>query len=79
MYYFWCKCEWETVITSWPPHITMKELDRLNTEREKETEKYNREPYCLYVEPDISEKIDVYQQVMNNFDIFVDYVWGFKE
>ena len=23
-------------------------------------------------------KIDVYDQVMNNFEIFVDYVWSFK-
>ena len=23
-------------------------------------------------------KIDVYNQVMNNFEIFVDYVWGFR-
>ena len=60
------------------PHIDMKELDRLNTEKEKEIEKYGKEPYMLEVRPDIYEKIDVYQQVMNNFDIFVDYVWGFK-
>lgn len=23
-------------------------------------------------------KIDVYDQVMNNWDVFVDYTWGFK-
>lgn len=79
MYYFWAKAEWEVVMTSWVPHIDMKELDRLNSEREKEIEKYNKEPYMLEVRPDVYEKIDVYQQVMNNFDIFVDYVWGFKK
>lgn len=26
-----------------------------------------------------SKKIDVYAQVMNNFDVFLNYVWSFKE
>ena len=25
------------------------------------------------------EKIDVYDQVWNNWDVFIDYLWGFKE
>lgn len=27
MYYFWSKCEWEVIITSWPPHIKENKLD----------------------------------------------------
>lgn len=80
LFYFFCsKCEWEVVITSWPPHITMSELDRLNAEREENIKKYNREPYCLYINPDVGEKIDVYSQVMMNWHIFLDYVWSYKE
>lgn len=78
MYYFWSKAEWEVVITSWVPHITMSELDRLNAEREKNIKEYNREPYSLYVNPDVGEKIDVYEQVMNNWNVFLDYVWNSK-
>ena len=78
MYYFWSKSEWEVVITSWAPYITMSELDRLSAEREKTIKEYNREPYRLYVNPDVGEKIDVYDQVMNNWDVFVDYVWSHK-
>lgn len=77
-YYFWAKSEWEVVITSWAPHIKMSELDRLNTERKKHIKEWDREPYSLYVNPDVNEKIDVYQQVMNNFDVFLDYVWNSK-
>ena len=44
MYAFWSKCEWETLITSFP---------------EKE---------------DVTIKVDVYWQVINNFDRFVDYI-----
>ena len=79
IYYFWSKAEWEVVITPWTPRITISELNRLNEEREKTLKKYNREPYSLYVNPDISEKIDVYEQVMLNWDLFVDYVWQHKK
>lgn len=45
-YYFWSKCEWEIVLSDFPPS------DRFQ-----------------------KEKIDVYGQVMLNWDIFIQYVW----
>lgn len=48
-YYFWSKCEWEIVLSSWP-------VD-------------DRTP---------KEKIDVCDQVLLNFDAFVDYIWERK-
>lgn len=77
-YYFGSKCEWEVVITSWVPHITISELDRLNAEREETLKKYNRNPYSLYVNPEVGEKVDVYEQVRLNWNVFVDYVWSHK-
>lgn len=53
MYYFWCKCEWEIVLTRWPPFDTSDE-------------RFNRS----------SEKVDVYSQVMLNWDRFREYVWA---
>ena len=47
MYYFWSKCEWEIILSAWPP----------STDRKEE------------------KKIDVYDQVMLNFDAFCKYVW----
>ena len=49
-YYFWCKSEWEVVVS---PLIGGRDAKDL--------------------------KIDVYWQVMNNWDIFVDYVWRHKK
>lgn len=46
-YYFWSKCEWETVVTSWVRPG--------------------------YVKP---VKIDVYDQVIMNWDVFIEYVWN---
>ena len=78
-YYFRAKCEWETVITSWPVRIDKEELDRLNTEYEESNRKYGRYPYSLCTDPDIGKKIDVYDQVVLNWDVFVDYVWKGKK
>ena len=78
-YYFWCKAECELVITSWTARVDMKELDRLNAEREEYVKRNNKDPYSLYVIPTVAEKIDVYDQVMLNWNVFVDYVWDNKE
>lgn len=57
-YYFGAKCEWEVVLTSWTSRITIKELDRLNAEREKILKEYGKDPYSLYVNPEVTKKID---------------------
>lgn len=79
MYYFWSKCEHEVIIASFPAYITMDELDRLNEERASHKEKYDRDCVHLNVCPDTGDKIDIYTQVMNNWDIFLDYVWNSKK
>ena len=78
MYYFWSKCEHEVVISSFPVHIKKEELERLNTDFKNDTDKYGREPYSMWVSPSIGKKIDIYGQVMLNFEVFVDYVWSQK-
>lgn len=79
MYYFWSKCEYEVIITSFPTYIKMDELDRLNEERESCKEKNNRDPKILGANLETEIKIDIYEQVMNNWDIFLDYVWNSKQ
>lgn len=49
-YYFWAKCEWEIILSSWPKDDRAKK-----------------------------EKIDVYDQVMLNFDVFIDYLWQHRD
>ena len=46
-YRFWCKCEWEIILSDWPP-----------------SDKFQK------------AKIDVYDQLRMNWDVFVDYVWS---
>lgn len=45
-YYFWSRCEWEVILSAWPP------TNRIS-----------------------QRKIDVYEQVRNNWDVFIEYVW----
>ena len=77
-YYFWCKSEYEVIISSFPTYITIEELDRLNKDRESFNKQYNGDPKVISTNLKIESKIDIYTQVMNNFDIFLDYVWNSK-
>ena len=77
-YYFWGKSEHEVVITSWPVYINRAELGRLNTEYEEYNNKWGHYPYNINIVPNVGEKIDIYNQVMINFDIFVDMIWREK-
>ena len=50
MYYYGYKCEWEIILSDFPPSKRFKE-----------------------------KKVDVCQQVMLNYDKFIDYVWDNKD
>lgn len=75
MYNYWSRSECEIILTDWPPHISPDELVRLNNEVDKYEKEYGREPYSMCVNLKNEEKIDVYDQVMMNWNIFIDYVW----
>ena len=75
MYYFWSKCEWEVIITEWPTHIPIEEVNRLVAEVEKYCEHYDTYPHNIGVNLPVAEKIDVYDQVMLNWEVFSNHVW----
>ena len=79
MYYFWSKCEYEVIITSFPTYITMNELDRVNNDRWNHKDRYGTDYMRINVTPETGAKIDIYEQVMNNWNIFLDYVWNSKK
>ena len=76
MYYYWSKCEWEIIITSWPTHISIEELNRLKAELKEHVVKYRNVPIGLCPRLDVGEKIDVFKQIEINWDIFIDYLWN---
>ena len=70
MYSYWSKCEWEVVVTSWPTYITKEELDKVSKDLH---------PYGNCVDLLIESKIDVYDQVMLNWEHFITYLWNNKK
>ena len=87
MYYFWSKCEWEIILSHWPSgeyygmrtKTTIGDLcDKLGCKKEYESAKDDT-PVTIRVFPDYNKreerKIDVYDQVMANWAVFIDYLW----
>ena len=79
MHWFCCKSEHEVVISSWPVYIDKEELDRINIEHEEYNNKWGRYPYKINVAPDAGKTIDIYSQVMMNWDQFIEYIWSNKD
>jgi len=78
LYYFWGKYEYESIITTFPSYVGGKEIDRLSEAKEtalNEGRKFYRESVNLETEV----KIDVYDQVIMNFDKFINYLWDNKD
>lgn len=78
MHEYWSRCEYEVVVTSWPPYISNQELDRLIKKREEDIADYGK-CYRLTSKLDIGEKIDVYAQIKLNWDVFIDYLWNNRD
>ena len=80
MFYYYCsKCEHEVVITDFPPHITPEEIERLTAERDEHIAKYGNPQYSHSVRVKNALKIDVYEQIMINWEHFLDYVWNERQ
>ena len=77
-YHYWCKCEHEIIVTSFPTYVSEEGLKQMEVDRDKYTQAYG---HCKFVQPylDIERKVDIYTQVMINIDHFIDYLWSHKE
>ena len=74
---YWSRSEYETIITSWPPYIEDKELERINQEKIERIEKYGNF-YRESVDLTVGYKIDIFTQIMMNWDRFIEYIWNNK-
>lgn len=77
-YYFMRRSEHEVMITSWPPYIKKENLVKLNDGFIESKEQYGQEFCCRNIYLAVEKKIDIYEQVRLNWDVFVDYVWSKK-
>ena len=76
LYYFWSKCEYEIVITSWPPFITKEDAYKMMNQFEKDSKRYEREALVVNANLEVGEKIDIYKQLHLNWDAFCDYTYN---
>ena len=76
LYYFWSKCEYEIVITSWPPFITKEDAYEMMNQFEKDSKHYGREALVVNANLEVGEKIDIYKQLHLNWDAFCNYVYN---
>lgn len=87
-YYFWSKAEWEIILDHWPSGelyelrlgSTIGEIRSMFDYGDKyEWMSPGREVIIKVFPKDYpkqSMKIDVYEQVMNNWDVFIEYMWN---
>ena len=87
MYYFWSKCEWEIILDHWPSgeHYSMRKiftLEEMHNDLKYPEDKLLGAPdrrFEVRVFPEHNrykvKKIDAYDQVMNNWERFIDYLW----
>lgn len=75
-YRFWAKCEWECVITGSEPHIDRREFERLMSEYEECGKDVKRLWLRTSIRLADKNKIDVYEQLMLNWEQFEAYVWS---
>lgn len=71
IYFFWCRYEYEIIITTFPPQITHKEFDRLNS--------IDEIVHSYDVNLKRETKIDIYDQLNLNWNHFIEYLWNNKE
>ena len=68
MSYFWSRCEYEIVLTSWPPYITAEQYKEIKESTEEVK-------YRKTIDLESAKKIDVFAQIVNNWEPFINYVW----
>ena len=66
----------ETVITTWPPYLDGKELERVNGEDNKFFNEHGKHYHRHSVNLVSGMKISIYDQIELNWDKFVDYVYN---
>lgn len=76
MYYFWSKYEYEISLSEPFPRIKEDEIKRLIKEYETFQQDKTKVNFTCHVDLECYKKIDIYDQLSLNWDIFADYVYS---
>lgn len=72
---YWSRSEYEFIATSWPPYIETDKVDEMKREIKEYTEKWGNPLYRIVSPLITTRKIDIFEQIDMNWDVFADYVW----
>lgn len=78
-YYFWAKCEYEIILTSWPIRVTQEGLKEMEEENNEFYKRNGKFPPAVHSNLAVASKIDIYDQLMLNFKSFVEYIWNTRK
>jgi len=76
-YRFWSRCEYEVIVSAWPPHPRRDESGNIKMFN---YDVYFPEKYIVSTIDFYDDKLDIYQQIKANIDVitkhFMDYIKG---
>lgn len=73
---YWARCEYEVVVTSWPPYIKVGDIQKLQDEVADREKAWGSKPLKVNITPTVQRKIDIFEQLDMNWSVFADYVWN---
>lgn len=82
-YRYWSRAEYELILTTWPTFMTVDQLEKLNIDYAKQLREYDERgwahPHRVDAPLEIAEKIDVYDQIILNWDAFIHYLYDHRQ
>lgn len=81
VYAFWAKCEYEVIVSTWPPHFdydaAVKRIKKLKAENNDWHKDVNSVASVLNVGQGPELKIDIYKQITANYASFQEVVLNY--
>ncbi len=74
-YQYWSRSEYEISLTSWPAYVEVTRLEDLKKSVDFEKQQWGTQPDRVAVPLTVARKIDIYEQLLLNWDPFINYVW----
>lgn len=80
MHEYWARSEYEVIVSAWPTGINEDEVNRLVAAVEVSKKNYpSAYHHRVYPNLEHAVKIDIYDQIIMNWDAFIAYVWENKK
>lgn len=77
---YWARSQYEIIVAPWPCRLSEEEVERLSQDIEKQKKTYPDAVYhSAYPRIERAIKVDIYSQIMMNWEVFINYLWENKK